>query len=62
MTDTEMLNWLAERCFYPDDHPNNRICVLVPESIAPYGSFTLNRIHDRMALRAAILQQKEKEK
>jgi len=62
MSDTELLNWLADRCYYPNDHPMEKICVLVPESISSPGSFTLNRETDRNALRAAILFQIAKEK
>ncbi len=61
MSDTEMLNWLADRCYYPNDHPNDKICVLVPEEISANGSFTLNTENDRNALRAAILHQKTKD-
>ncbi len=54
MTDCEILNWLADRCYYPNDHPNDKICVLVPEEISKPGSFTLNAENDRAALRAAV--------
>lgn len=53
-TDTEMLDWLAERCWFPNDHPNDVIAVLVPERFAQNGSFTLNPEKDRKALRKAI--------
>lgn len=57
MTDTEMLDWLAERCWFPNDHPDNEIAVLVPEQFSPLGSFTCNRYDHRKALRAAITAQ-----
>jgi hypothetical protein len=56
--DTELLNWLADRCYYPSD----RICVLVPEEISANGSFTLNQEHDRKALRLAIQYQDTKDR
>ncbi len=62
MSDTDIVNWLADRCYYPEDHPQDKICVLVPESISAPGSFTLNRETDRNALRAAIIFQISKEK
>ncbi len=62
MSDTEMLNWLSDRCYYPNDHPSDKLCVLVPESVSANGSFTLNTENDQNALRAAILHQIAKEK
>ncbi len=53
-TDTEMLDWLSERCWFPNDHPNDVIVVLVPEKFAANGSFTLNPENDRKVLRNAI--------
>ncbi len=58
MSDTEILDWLADRCYYPNDHPSDRICVLVPESVAATGSFTLDRENDRNALRDAVIHSK----
>lgn len=54
MTDTEILDWLADRCFFPDDHPSDKLVVLVPEKFSPVGSFTLLPENDRRALRSAI--------
>ena len=54
MTDTERLDWLAERCYLPGDHPDKGILVVVDEQAAPLGSFSCGRENDRAALRAAI--------
>ena len=56
MNDTEMLDWLSERCYFPNDHPGDDLIVLVPERFSPNGSFTLNRDNDRDELRKAILK------
>jgi hypothetical protein len=54
VNDTEMLNWLADRCYYPNDHPDDSIAVLVPDKFAPHGAFTCGNENDRAALRNAI--------
>ncbi len=61
-TDTEMLDWLARECYLPEDHPINDICVLIPESVAPLGAFTLNPENDKKVLRYAIQCQMNKER
>ena len=53
-TDTELLDWLSMRCFFPNDHPGNDLVVLVPERFARNGAFTLNPENDKAALRKAI--------
>jgi hypothetical protein len=62
--DTRILDWLADRCYFPDDHPSDTICVIVPESASPQGSFTCNPTNDRQMLRkaasAAMLKQDAK--
>lgn len=54
ITDSEMLDWLAERCFFPNDHPDNDLIVLVPERFAKWGTFTMNVDNDKRVLRSAI--------
>lgn len=52
--DTKRLDHLAKYVFYPDDHPNDSLLVVVPESIAPVGTFSLNPTDDATALRKVI--------
>jgi hypothetical protein len=54
--DKAMLDWLATRCYLPGDLPENRdqLFVVVPETVAPLGSFTCDPDNDAAALRAAI--------
>ena len=54
VTDMDRLNWLAERCYLPGDHPDDGILVVVSEKYSPMGSFSCNQANDREALRAAI--------
>jgi len=61
MTDTERLDWLAERCYLPGDHPDKGILVVVDEQAAPLGAFSCGREFDRKALRDAIDRMANKE-
>jgi hypothetical protein len=67
MNDTEMLDWLAERCLFPDDIQENEgyippeMAVLVPEEFAPIGAFSGKPETDRRALREAIQKARLKE-
>jgi hypothetical protein len=54
MTDTEILDWLSARCFYPEDLPCDDLVVLIPERFAGHGAFTCNPEKDKRALRVAI--------
>lgn len=54
MEDKERLDWLASQCYYPYDHPQDGVFVVVSEHFAPHGAFTLERDGDRKSLRAAI--------
>ena len=53
-TDTDRLNWLSERCYLPEDHPDKGLFVVVDEESAPMGSFLAEREFNRAALRLAI--------
>lgn len=53
-TDTEMLDWLAENCFYPGECPDDGVFVCVSESLAPHLSFIGSNPHDARVLREAI--------
>ena len=53
-TDSEMLDWIAMRCFLPNDHPEDDLIVIVPERFSKLGSFTCNPENDQQALRDAI--------
>lgn len=52
--DTERMNWLAQRCYLPGDHPDKDIFVVVSEKWSPLGSFSCNQENDNKALRNAI--------
>ena len=51
-TDTEMLNWLSEQAYYPGEHPDDGVLVVVSEKYAPAGSFNVGQ--EAKALRDAI--------
>lgn len=53
-SDTDMLNWLAQRCYLPGDHPDDGILVVVSTEFSPLGEFTCNEENDNAALRRAI--------
>jgi hypothetical protein len=53
-TDTEMLDWLSERCFFPNDHPEDDLIVIVPERFAAHGAFTMNAENDKAEFRNAV--------
>ncbi len=55
-TDSDILDWLAERCFFPNDHPEDDLIVIVPERFAAWGEFTMNPQNDKRVLRRAILK------
>ena len=60
--DTERLNWLAQRCYLPGDHPDTDILVVVSEKWSPLGSFSCNQENDNKALRVAIDKMMAEEK
>jgi len=53
-SDTEILNWLAQRCYLPGDHPDDGILVVVSTEFSPLGEFTCNEKNDNAALRRAV--------
>lgn len=59
-TDTEILDYLADRCYLPDDHPDNEILTVVPQQFAAIGMFTGNEKHDRIVLRRVIVKELKK--
>ena len=61
-TDTERLNWLAQRCYLPGDHPDKDILVVVSEKWSPLGSFSCEPERDNKALRNAIDKMMDSEK
>ena len=52
--DAERFRRLARECYLPDDHPENSVAVIVPESIVPLGGFTLDPDNDLKSLRIAV--------
>lgn len=52
--DSERLDWMAARCYWPDDHPESGVFAVVSEDAAPHGLFTLELENDRVAFREAI--------
>lgn len=50
--DEAMLDWLAERCFSPGDHPDDGILVVVSSEFSPWGEFAIGK--EKEALRRAI--------
>lgn len=54
LSDTELVNWLAQQCFLPGDYPESGIFVVVPEEFAPLGAFTGNPEGDNKAFREAL--------
>jgi hypothetical protein len=62
MNDTEMLDWLAARCFrFDDEFEEDEIVVIVPCEFSPLGTFTLSSDGNRRALREAIQKARLKE-
>ena len=53
-SDSKRIDWLAQRCYLPGDHPDTDILVVVSEKWSPLGSFSCNEENDNKALRAAI--------
>jgi hypothetical protein len=63
--DSERIDYMSALCYLPDDQPepsdiaSTGIYVVVPESLAPLGSFTCNEANDRKVFREAIDAAKE---
>lgn len=53
-TDKERLDWLSQAVYFPEDHPDDVIAVLIPEKVAPSGTFSLSREDDAKAFRSVI--------
>lgn len=55
-TDTEILNWLAEQCFLPDDRPNTGVYAVMSEQYAPLGAFTGDNERDHATFRIGVIK------
>lgn len=58
-TDSEMLDWLSQRIYFPHNLPEDQIAISVPESISPLGTITLCFEDDAKQIRKIIRNQME---